>query len=100
MLIVFLVALAYFWFYSRHHLVADAPEEEFEAIERAESVRDRARQLGSPFLEAWAVYIIGTIVIDEPELVYMHMVRNLYALAGLKRLTGQCWSRMRRLCAR
>ncbi len=34
---VFLVALAYFWFYSRHHLVADAPEEEFDAIERAES---------------------------------------------------------------
>jgi len=34
---VFLVALAYFWLYSRHHLVADAPEEEFEAIERAEA---------------------------------------------------------------
>jgi ethanolamine permease len=34
---VFLVMLAYFWFYSRHRLVADAPEEEFEAIERAES---------------------------------------------------------------
>jgi ethanolamine permease len=34
---VFLVALAYFWFYSRHRLVADAPEEEFEAIERAEA---------------------------------------------------------------
>jgi len=34
---VFLAALAYFWFYSRHRLVADAPEEEFEAIERAES---------------------------------------------------------------
>jgi ethanolamine permease len=31
------VALAYFWFYSRHHLVASAPEEEFEAIKRAES---------------------------------------------------------------
>jgi predicted ATPase len=38
-----------------------------EAVERAEAVRDRARELGSPFLEAWAVYIIGTIVIDEPE---------------------------------
>ena len=25
-----------------------------EAIEPAESVRDRARELGSPFLEAWA----------------------------------------------
>ena len=34
---VFLVALAYFWLYSRHRLVADAPEEEFEAIERAEA---------------------------------------------------------------
>jgi ethanolamine permease len=34
---VFLAALAYFWFYSRHRLVADAPEEEFEAIERAEA---------------------------------------------------------------
>jgi len=34
---VLAVALAYFWFYSRHRLVADAPEEEFEAIERAES---------------------------------------------------------------
>jgi len=38
-----------------------------EAIELAESVRDRARRLGSPFLEAWAIYILGTIVIDEPE---------------------------------
>ena len=38
-----------------------------EAVARAEAVRDRARELGSPFLEAWAVYIIGTIVIDEPE---------------------------------
>ena len=36
-------------------------------IELAESVRDRARRLGSPFVEAWAIYIIGTIVIDEPE---------------------------------
>ena len=34
---VFAVALAYFWLYSRHRLVADAPEEEFEAIERAEA---------------------------------------------------------------
>ena len=38
-----------------------------EAIEQAEAVRDRARKLGSPFVEAWAIYIIGTIVIDEPE---------------------------------
>ena len=34
---VFVAALAYFALYSRHHLVADAPEEEFEAIERAEA---------------------------------------------------------------
>ncbi|WHT15737.1 ethanolamine permease [Crossiella sp. CA-258035] len=32
---IFLLALAYFWFYSRHHLVAQAPEEEFEAVRRA-----------------------------------------------------------------
>ena len=31
-----MVALAYFWFYSRHHLVASAPEEEFAAIQQAE----------------------------------------------------------------
>lgn len=34
---IFVAALAYFWFYSRHRLVANAPEEEFEAIERAET---------------------------------------------------------------
>ena len=34
---VFLAAIAYFWFYSRHRLVASAPEEEFEAIQRAEA---------------------------------------------------------------
>jgi ethanolamine permease len=34
---IFVAALAYFWFYSRHRLVANAPEEEFEAIERAEA---------------------------------------------------------------
>ena len=33
----FFVMVAYFWFFSRHRLVADAPEEEFAAIERAES---------------------------------------------------------------
>jgi ethanolamine permease len=31
------VGLAYFWFYSRHHLVAEAPEEEFALIEAAEA---------------------------------------------------------------
>ncbi len=35
--IVFAAALAYFWFYSRHHLVASAPEEEFAKIAEAES---------------------------------------------------------------
>lgn len=34
---VFVAALAYFWFYSRHHLVASAPEEEFAAIADSES---------------------------------------------------------------
>ena len=34
---IFLAFLAYFWFYSRHRLVARAPEEEFAVIERAES---------------------------------------------------------------
>jgi ethanolamine permease len=34
---VFLAAVAYFWFYSRHHLVASAPEEEFAQITEAES---------------------------------------------------------------
>jgi len=33
---IFLAALGYFWFYSRHHLVANAPEEEFAAIADAE----------------------------------------------------------------
>jgi ethanolamine permease len=33
---VYAVAALYFLVYSRHHLVAAAPEEEFEAIERAE----------------------------------------------------------------
>jgi ethanolamine permease len=34
---VFVAAVAYFWFYSRHHLVASAPEEEFAHISDAES---------------------------------------------------------------
>ncbi|MBD8043231.1 ethanolamine permease [Arthrobacter sp. Sa2BUA2] len=33
---IFVAALAYFWFYSRHHLVASAPEEEFAQISEAE----------------------------------------------------------------
>jgi ethanolamine permease len=34
---VFVAALAYFWFYSRNHLVASAPEEEFAHLSDAES---------------------------------------------------------------
>ena len=33
---IFVAALAYFWLYSRHHLVASAPEEEFAAVTQAE----------------------------------------------------------------
>ena len=35
--LIFAAALAYFWFYSRHHLVHSAPEEEFAALEEDES---------------------------------------------------------------
>ncbi|MBT4521835.1 MAG: ethanolamine permease [Halieaceae bacterium] len=35
--IFYVVMIAYFGFYSRHHLVAQAPEEEFEAIAQAEA---------------------------------------------------------------
>jgi ethanolamine permease len=38
--IVYGIMIAYFALYSRHHLVAQAPEEEFEAIERAEAELD------------------------------------------------------------
>ncbi len=34
---VFVAFVAYFWFYSRHHLVGSAPEEEFAQITSAES---------------------------------------------------------------
>ena len=34
---VYVLFIAYFGLYSRHHLVAQAPEEEFAAIEKAES---------------------------------------------------------------
>jgi ethanolamine permease len=37
---IFLIALGYFWFYSRHRLVASAPEEEFAAIQQAEAELD------------------------------------------------------------
>jgi ethanolamine permease len=33
---VFAVALAYFWFYSRHRIVVGSPDEEFAALELAE----------------------------------------------------------------
>lgn len=35
-IVVYLLGLAYHGFYSRHHLVADAPEEEFAVITEAE----------------------------------------------------------------
>jgi ethanolamine permease len=35
--VVFLIGMAYFWLYSRHRLVAEAPEEEFALIEKAEA---------------------------------------------------------------
>ncbi|MEV4948673.1 ethanolamine permease [Streptomyces sp. NPDC053755] len=38
---VYVIALAYFAFYSRHHLVAKAPEEEFAALAAAESELER-----------------------------------------------------------
>lgn len=34
---VLMLFIAYFWFYSRHHVVAKAPEEEFSSISEAES---------------------------------------------------------------
>ncbi|MEU8892011.1 ethanolamine permease [Streptomyces sp. NPDC048442] len=40
-LVVYGVALAYFALYSRHHLVASAPEEEFAALAAAEAELDR-----------------------------------------------------------
>ncbi|QDY75955.1 ethanolamine permease [Streptomyces qinzhouensis] len=42
-LVVYGVALAYFALYSRHHLVAKAPEEEFAALAEAEAELDRDR---------------------------------------------------------
>ncbi|MFF8377555.1 ethanolamine permease [Streptomyces sp. NPDC015661] len=38
---VYVIALAYFAFYSRHHLVASAPEEEFAALAAAEAELER-----------------------------------------------------------
>ncbi|MGH7430158.1 MAG: amino acid permease, partial [Candidatus Methylomirabilaceae bacterium] len=36
-IVAFLLGMAYFWLYSRHRLVAEAPEEEFALIARAEA---------------------------------------------------------------
>lgn len=36
-IVAFLVGMAYFWLYSRHRLVAEAPEEEFAVIAKAEA---------------------------------------------------------------
>ncbi|MGW0735448.1 ethanolamine permease [Streptomyces sp. NPDC002851] len=41
-LIVYAIALAYFAFYSRHRLVANAPEEEFAALAAAEAELERS----------------------------------------------------------
>jgi ethanolamine permease len=41
-IVAFLIGMAYFWLYSRHRLVAEAPEEEFALIERAEAELDTA----------------------------------------------------------
>ncbi|MFZ5592059.1 MAG: ethanolamine permease, partial [Bacillota bacterium] len=35
--LVYLVFVLYFWLYSRHHLVASAPEEEFAILAKAEA---------------------------------------------------------------
>jgi ethanolamine permease len=43
-----LVGLAYFWLYSRHRLVAEAPEEEFALIEAAEAELDEAATEPTP----------------------------------------------------
>ncbi|WP_236700441.1 hypothetical protein [Allosalinactinospora lopnorensis] len=34
---IFLTFLGYFWFYSRHRLVANAPEEEWALLDKAEA---------------------------------------------------------------
>jgi ethanolamine permease len=38
--IFYLLMMSYFLLYSRHHLVSQAPEEEFEAIRQAETLLD------------------------------------------------------------
>ncbi|MFJ2786484.1 MULTISPECIES: ethanolamine permease [unclassified Streptomyces] len=45
---VYVIALAYFAFYSRHRLVARAPEEEFAALAAAEAELDRDRGRTDP----------------------------------------------------
>ncbi len=42
--IVYALMITYFGLYSRHHLVAEAPEEEFEAIEKAEAELEDEKQ--------------------------------------------------------
>jgi predicted ATPase len=73
-----------------------------EGIELAESVRDRARRLGSPFVEAWAIYIIGTIVIDEPERAEA-CFRESLALARVTKYSltiGNCLRQLARVALR
>ncbi|HKP21412.1 MAG TPA: hypothetical protein VJT68_07835, partial [Thermoleophilaceae bacterium] len=73
-----------------------------DAIELAEAVRDRARKVNSPFLEAWAVYILGTIVIDEPERAEASFRESLTLASTLKyALTvGNSLRQLARLAAR
>ena len=73
-----------------------------EAIKLVESVRDRSRQLGSPFVEAWAIYILGTILIDEPERAEA-CFRESLALASVTKYAltvGNSLRQLARLAAR
>jgi predicted ATPase/tetratricopeptide (TPR) repeat protein len=67
-----------------------------EAVAAAEAVRDRARKLGSPFLEAWAIYILGTIVVDEPDRAEA-CFRESLALANVTKYSLTVGSSLRQL---
>jgi ethanolamine permease len=45
--LLYAVAVCYFAFYSRHHLVAAAPEEEFAALAAAEAELERSPEAGT-----------------------------------------------------
>ena len=73
-----------------------------DAIEVAEEVRDRARKVDSPFLEGWAIYILGTIVIDEPERAEACFRESLDRASALKNslTVGNSLRQLGRLAAR